>query len=112
MDDTDRWTGSVAVKDDLFELLPIPLQQAVARGDVGLEALLERVTRPGGGPLCPWCGHREIDPDTAAGRSGLCTPCAKRRYADRYREILADLEATREVNRLKTAVKMVRRNQE
>ena len=93
---------------ELSEHLPVPLQQAVARGDVEVDQLLERATRPGGGQLCPWCGINEIDPDTPAGRRGICIPCAMRRLADGYREKLAEIEAIREVNALKTALKRVR----
>ena len=85
---------------------------AAARGDVEFDRLLERATRPGGGELCPWCGVNEIDVDTAAGRRGICVPCAMRRLAGCYREKLAEIEATREVNALKTAVKKARRAQE
>jgi hypothetical protein len=96
-----------STEDDLFELLPVSLQQAVARGDVDLDELLDRVTRPGA-EICPHCGVNEIDPNTQAGRRGICVPCVRRRFTDAANERLANLEALRENNAAKTAVKRAR----
>ena len=90
--------------DDLWELLPAAAQQAIARGDVTLEDLLERVTSSEGADLCPRCATRPI----RHSRLGLCTACAFRALADAHNEAYAELEAQREYDVSKQRLKRLR----
>lgn len=103
-----RLGGAVPLSEresvSLFADLPVPLQQAVARGDIDLDTLLERVTAPATGELCPACGAHEVPTSGLGARLGLCGPCAHRRMADAYDETLIDLLAVREANAKKKQV--------
>ncbi|MCK8113972.1 hypothetical protein [Anaerosoma tenue] len=90
--------------DELFGLLPVEAQQTIARGDVTLEDLLERVTSSEGAELCPHCARRPIRHP----RLGLCTACARRSLADAHNEAYAELEAQREYDVAKQRLKRVR----
>jgi len=54
--------------------------------------------------LCPECGHRTA----TVKRTGLCLPCHKRRLADAHRELLAEIEAGRDLWQARQAVKRAR----
>lgn len=84
--------------EDLFELLTTAQQQAVARGDVGLEELLEIVTRPVNvdDELCPRCSSRPIGND-----HGLCDVCWRRELNHRLEDKLAEVAAQRDADRIK-----------
>lgn len=90
-------------RDELFEHLSVPLQQAVARGDVDLDGLLEEITGTTDAELCPWCARRPVTT-----QSGLCLPCHRRRLNEALSDRLAALEAQREANVLKTRVRRER----
>jgi len=90
--------------DDLWELLPVDAQQSIARGDVTLEELLERVTSAEGSELCPHCAKRPVRNRW----TGLCTACSVAALTDAHNEAMAELEATREYNVAKTRLKRLR----
>lgn len=81
-----------AFEDDLFEYLPTPLQQAVARGDVGLSELLERVTSTQASELCPRCAKRPQEVP-----SGLCRVCWARATVAAHEEYRAEIVAKAEM---------------
>lgn len=90
-------------RDELFGHLSVPLQQAVARGDVDLDGIIEQITDSAGAELCPWCARRPVSTV-----SGLCHTCHRRRLNEAMAERLASLEAEREANVLKTRVRRER----
>jgi hypothetical protein len=86
--------------DDVWELLTVPQQQAVARGDVSLEYLVELVTAATGAELCPSCCTRPVAGRYAAG-FGLCDVCARKAMSEAFRDAIAALDAQREAAMLK-----------
>ncbi|NTU70255.1 MAG: hypothetical protein HGB10_00300 [Coriobacteriia bacterium] len=90
--------------DDLFEHLPVKMQQAIARGDVELDQVLERLTRPSTGELCPSCSVREVDHESL----GLCWTCARKAMNEAFEKTIVELEAKREADRLKKGVQRLR----
>lgn len=78
--------------DDLFESLSVPQQQAVARGDLSLEALLDYIKGATGAELCPRCAVRPI----AARSNGLCSVCHKHALTEATDAVYAELVASRE----------------
>ena len=90
--------------DDLWRLLSVEAQQSVARGDVTLEELLERVTSAEGSELCPHCAKRPVRNP----RVGLCNACATTALADAHNEAIRELEATRAYNTAKQRLKRLR----
>jgi hypothetical protein len=91
--------------EELFEVLPVSLQTSVARGDVSLLELLEALTSSQNAELCPWCGCRPV----ALNHFGLCAVCSRKRLTEIQEERLVALDAHREANRVKTAIKRSRR---
>lgn len=87
--------------EELFEVLPVSLQQCIARGEVSLEQLLEDLTSAKDAEICPWCGSRSV----ASKQLGVCHVCARKRLTEIQEERLSALEALREANRIKTRVK-------
>lgn len=92
--------------DAYFELLTVPQQQAIARGDVTIEELLERVTSDTEAELCPRCARASVSPRYA--RVGLCSACAVAAMADAHQEKVYELEAERERTNLKKRVQRLR----
>ncbi len=76
---------------ELFELLPVSLQQACARGDVDLDELLEQVTNPQAAEICPWCGVRPVH----SKRHGICWVCSRQRLNEALSDKVAELEVLR-----------------
>lgn len=89
----------------IFECLPVPLQQKVARGEVDLDTLLEMLTRPESDELCPRCGSYPVDRKSPF---GFCRPCTLQRYTERSKQALAELKARREYNVAKKKVERAR----
>lgn len=75
----------------LFADLPVALQQAVARGEVDLDTLLERVTGSQA-ELCPRCATRPITQRS----TGLCRPCHDKALSAALREVRAEQAATQQ----------------
>lgn len=100
----DSETGDL----DLFECLPVGLQQKVARGEVDLNDLLELLTRPDSEQLCPQCAVRTVPPKSPL---GLCKVCTQKRSTEAHLQVLAELEAQRENNAAKQKVCRERRLQ-
>jgi len=92
--------------DELFELLSVSQQQAVARGDVDLMDLLERVTRSAEAELCPRCASRTVS--AQYGRLGLCAVCARKAMTEAFEERISELEARRDADRLKKQIQRLR----
>lgn len=66
--------------------------------------VLERGEIAGAAELCPECSARPI----RVRKTGLCLPCHKRRLADAHREVLAEVEAGRELWQARQALKRAR----
>lgn len=98
-------TLSPADMEDLFAELPVSVQQAVARGELALEDVFERITRPGL-ELCPHCGVREIPPRLR--RVGVCSSCFAKRSVAAHAEVVADLEDKRATGMAKQRTKRLR----
>lgn len=92
--------------DDLWPHMTVAQQQLVASGRVTVEQLLERVTAAENAELCPRCAGAPVSP--VYRRLGLCVTCARRAMNLALEEALLEIEAQREANRLKTAVKRAR----
>lgn len=90
--------------DDLWELLPVDAQQSIARGDVTLEELLERVTSAEGSELCPHCARRPVRNRW----TGLCTACSVAALTDAHNEAYRELVAKREYDTSKQRLKRLR----
>lgn len=88
--------------DDMWELLTVEQQQAVASGRITLEELVEHITASHDAELCPRCAAAPVSPKYHF--LGLCVPCARKAATDAYRETVAELEAQREANRWKKLV--------
>lgn len=91
---------------ELFELLPVRTQQAVARGEVSLADLLERVTKVSESELCPRCALQPV----AVRRTGLCIACHKRAMAEAHNEAYRELAATCEYDAAKQRLRRLRRD--
>lgn len=91
--------------ESLFYELPVPTQQAIARGEVTMEDVFERITRPGT-ELCPHCGRYEIPDDLK--RVGICRSCFSKRTQEAHQEVMRDLENVKAVNAAKQAAKRAR----
>lgn len=91
---------------ELMELLPAPMQQAVARGDVELAALLEYVTSSRTAELCPRCVARPVSDRYK--KLGLCAPCARTAMNEAFLETIATLEAKRDGARKRKQVQRLR----
>jgi len=105
MPDVDELDQAAA--DELWELLTPSQQAAVARGDIDLAELLERVTRPGE-ELCPWCVTRPI----TRKRLGTCEVCARRRMRDAQEQVLVELQLHRERDAIKQRIRRERDRQD
>lgn len=90
--------------DDLWEMLTVEQQQAVARGDVSLEELLELATTAAGAEVCPICCTRPVRVKS----SGWCRPCTTRALNDAFHERIAMVEAYRERTLLKKNLQRAR----
>lgn len=63
----------------------------------------------GGSRPCPHCLEHEVAPRTTpAGKSGVCVACHLQRQSERHRERVAEIEAVREVDKEKQAVRRAR----
>lgn len=85
----------------LFEELPVSVQQSVARGEIELADVFERITRPDV-MICPNCGVYEVPPELA--KIGFCRRCMTKRVVYTRQELLTDLDNLRELNASKQAV--------
>ena len=92
--------------DDLWPHLTVAQQQLIASGRTTIEELLERVTAAENAELCPWCAGAPVSPIYR--RLGLCVTCGRRALNGALEEVLCEVEAQREANRLKTATKRAR----
>jgi hypothetical protein len=75
--------------DDLWDLLSVRQQQLVARGELSLEQLVDRVTSEPDDDLCPRCCVRVI----TRPRLRLCDTCLKRGFRDAHLLLASDAEA-------------------
>ena len=92
--------------DDLWPHMTVAQQQLVASGRVTIEELLERVTAAENAELCPRCAGAPVSPIYR--RLGLCVACGRRALNLALEEVLTEIDAQRECNRLKTATKRAR----
>lgn len=96
-----RGARIVAELGDLFECLTVAQQQAVARHEIDLEDLLERLTATSTSEeLCPKCACRFIGKN----RFGWCDVCMRRQLSTAFRDELSTLDARREADALKQQV--------
>lgn len=92
--------------DDLFELLTVTQQQAVARGDIKLEDLLERITDSTQLELCPRCCKGTVSQKYE--RFGLCEACVRIEVTAAHRAKVYELEAERDNARQRKIVQRLR----
>lgn len=90
----------------LWELLPVPAQQAVARGDVTIADLLERMTAASRSELCPRCCVRPVSVHHR--HIGWCATCAKKLALAASEERYAELKAADKVNAAKMRLNRLR----
>lgn len=91
--------------DELFALLTVAQQQAVASGRIDLEDLLDAITTSGDLELCPRCVSDYVPPRS---KLGLCRACARRAANEALEAMLAAVDAQREADMLKQRVHRAR----
>lgn len=91
--------------DELWSLLTVKQQQAVASGRIDLEELLEVLTTTNDLELCSRCSVDYVPKDS---RLGVCPACARRIANERLEGKLREIDAGREANVLKTATRRAR----
>lgn len=96
------------VFDELWEDLTTPQQQAVARGDWDLDALIESLTADTSDELCPRCCIRTVALKSSGRVMGLCSICARDELTRRYEDRISELEALRDANRRKKQIQRLR----
>lgn len=89
---------------ELFECLTVEQQQACARGEVDLAALVDLITSARGAELCPRCCKRPI----RASRLDLCDVCTRKALTEACAERIAEVEAQREANLWKKRLQRAR----
>jgi len=92
--------------DDLWPHLSVQQQCLVASGKVTFEELVDRITAAENRELCPRCTTAPVSP--AYQRLGLCVACARKAMNAALDEVLLEIAAEREGNRIKTATKRAR----
>lgn len=87
-----------------FALLPVPVQQAIARGEVSEQEIEQRLRDATFGDLCPSCCARPINTSL-----GLCSVCMRKRSTQAHHALQAEIIAIRANN---TAKKQTQRTRE
>lgn len=79
----------------------LTIRGAIDSGTISAEYVAASLSTLAGRYACPSCLTHEIDPDTPAGKSGICEVCHKRRQRDGHLERVAQIEAIRECDAAK-----------
>lgn len=87
--------------DELWSLLTVKQQQAVASGRIDLEELLESITTTNDLELCSRCSVDYVPKDS---RLGVCHACARRIANERLEGKLREIDAQREADVAKQRV--------
>ena len=91
--------------DELWSLLTVAQQQAVASGRIDLEGLLDAITSSSDLELCPRCASDYVP---ASSQLGLCRACARRAANEALEAMLAAVDAQREADMLKQRIHRAR----